>query len=148
LNYRRLLLAASFLAVIASQACSSSVVAFAPVGASPIAEEQAKASGSGCSITLSTKVAGFPYATVAEATATGGCDAADTVWTLATNPDGVVYRVYVDSDKLYSDQPSADGRGAYLRLVDFIHTNPVCVVGTLPSTSARIGLRGTSCPER
>jgi hypothetical protein len=148
LNYRRLLVAASFVAAIASQACSGPVVAFSPMGASPASAQEAKASGSGCSISLSTKVAGFPYATVAEASATGSCSPADTDWSLLTNPDGVVYKVYVDRAKMLADQPSSNGHGAFLRVVDFIASNPVCVEGTLQSSSARIALLGTSCPRR
>jgi hypothetical protein len=146
LNYRRLLLAVSFPVVIASQACSD-VVAFAPLGASPVSADAAKTTGGGCAVSLTTVVKGFPHHTVAEATSTGACDVADTAWDLTSNPDGVVYRVYVDRDKLLADQPSANGRGAFLRLVDFIHTNPVCLEATLADASARVGLLGSSCPR-
>lgn len=145
MNYRRLLVAASFLAAIASQACSD-VVAFSPLVASPVGTEQAKVAGGTCSISLTTTVAGFPYGTVAEATTTGRCVAADTVWALTSNPDGVVYRVYADRDKLLADQPSANGNGAFLKVVDFIHTNPVCVEATVTGASAvRIGMLGATC---
>ncbi len=135
----RSMMAAVILA-IASSACSGTVQAFGP---SPVAEQSAKGSGS-CGVTLTTVVKGFPYHTVAEAEVTG-CDPADTVWSLTSNPDGVVYRVYADRDKLLADQPSANGRGAFLRLVDFIAANPVCVQASAQSTSASIGLLGATC---
>jgi hypothetical protein len=135
----RTLMAAVILAV-ASSACSGNVQAFGP---SPVSAESAKVSGS-CGITLTTLVKGFPYHTVAEAEVTG-CDPADTVWSLTSNPDGVVYRVYVDRDKLLADQPSANGRGAFLRVFDFIAANPVCVQASVPSSSASIGMLGATC---
>lgn len=138
----RLAFAGSVLGGILSQACGT---ALALPTASPIGAEETKASG--CTVSLSTEVAGFPYATVAEASVTGRCSAADTSWSLLTDPNGVVYRVYADMDKLLADQPSANGRGAFLKVVDFIHTNPVCVEATVQSSTARIALLGTSCPR-
>lgn len=145
MNYRRSLVAASFLAVITSQACTP-VVAFSPLEASPVGTDEAKTSR--CSLELSTDVKEFPHATVAKVMVTGPCDPLDTTWALTSNPDGVVYRIYPTHAALLADQPSTDGRGKYLRVIDFIHTNPVCVEASTQSATARIGLLGTSCTER
>jgi hypothetical protein len=143
MNPKRLLIAASFLAAIASQACGNVIASATPVPGEGLAKSSSRG---GCSVTLSTVVKGFPYATVARADATG-CDPADTSWDLATNPDGVVYRVYVTQATLLSDQPSPNGRGQYLKLVDFIASNPVCVEASLAGATARIALLGTTCPR-